>query len=128
MPVNVNKRKKTKTTPEKLKLLCLIVNRQKAEFFVDFLQGFDVNLELITTARGTASLQTLHLLGLEETEKTLITAVIREKRSSEIMERLNEKFKTLKNGKGIAFTIPFGSIIGLSSYRFLSNNRMNMEE
>ena len=42
---------------------------------------------------------------------------------SEIMSTLQEKFEKVKNGKGIAFTIPFQSVIGASIYQFLSNNK-----
>ena len=39
------------------------------------------------------------------------------------LEELNEKFDKIKDGKGVAFTIPLKSIIGVSIYQFLSNNR-----
>ena len=35
---------------------------------------------------------------------------------------LDEKFKKVKNGKGIAFTVPMTSVIGVAIYQFLSNN------
>ena len=34
----------------------------------------------------------------------------------------------IKNGKGIAFTIPMQSIIGVSIYQFLSNNTAFLKE
>jgi hypothetical protein len=36
---------------------------------------------------------------------------------------LEEKFTTIKDGKGIAFTVPMSSVIGVAIYRFLSNHR-----
>ena len=39
------------------------------------------------------------------------------------MQGLENKFHTLKNGKGIAFTIPMSSVIGVAIYRFLSNHK-----
>ena len=41
----------------------------------------------------------------------------------EVLEMLNEKFSTVKNGKGIAYTIPLYSLIGVSTYQLLSNDR-----
>ena len=32
--------------PQKLKLLFTIVNRSKAEFYMDLLQGFDINMQI----------------------------------------------------------------------------------
>ena len=41
---------------------------------------------------------------------------------------LEEKFKTIKGGKGIAYTIPLSSLIGKLIFGFLSNNRTVQEE
>ena len=41
-----------------------------------------------------------------------------------IMKVLEEKFSTIRNGKGVAFAVPLSSVIGVNIYRFLSNNQM----
>lgn len=110
------------TAPQKLKLLFLIVNRSKAEFYTDFLQSFAVNLQFSSAANGTANTEMLSYLGLTDTDKTVILALIRADRSSEALEQLKEKFRTIKNGKGIAYTVPLTSVIGVATYQFLSNN------
>ena len=38
-------------------------------------------------------------------------------------ETKNPKFKTVKNGQGIAFTISLSSVVGASVYRFLSDQK-----
>ena len=38
-------------------------------------------------------------------------------------EKLNEKFQKVKNGKGVACTISLDSMIGVSMYQLLSNDR-----
>jgi ATP-dependent Clp protease protease subunit len=38
------------------------------------------------------------------------------------LEALEEKFNTIKNGKGIAYTVPMTSTIGVAIYQFLCNN------
>jgi hypothetical protein len=43
--------------------------------------------------------------------------------TDQIMKVLEEKFRTIRNGKGIAFAVPLSSVIGVNMYRFLSNNR-----
>ena len=90
---------------------------------MDFLNGFEVNFQTAALGQGTAKSETLHLLGLEESDKGVIFSVIREDKSEEILRNLDEKFKTIRNGKGVAFTIPLTSVIGVAIYRFLSNNR-----
>lgn len=115
------------TAPQRLKLLCLIVNRAKAEFYVDFLQGFEINLELALAAKGTADAQMLRLLGLAETEKAILFGVVREDRAGDVLCALEEKFDALKNGKGVAFTVPMAATIGVAVYQFLCNNRRYLE-
>ena len=109
--------------PPKLKLLFTIVNREKAELYTALLQSFEVNMQLSAAARGTASEEMLRMLGLSDKNKALIMNVIREDTEDTILKFLDEKFHTIKNGKGIAFTVSMSSIIGVAVYRFLSNNR-----
>ena len=108
--------------PPKLKLLITVVNREKAELYLALLQSFEVNMQLATAAQGTASTEMLRLLGLHESDKAVIFSVIRENRADAALRYLEEKFHTIKNGKGIAFTVPMTSVIGVAIYQFLSNN------
>ena len=108
-------------TPPKLKLLITVVNRQKAELFLGLLQGFDVNMQLSMAAQGTASTEMLQMLGLTDTDKAVIFSVIREDRADEALRYLDDKFHTIKNGKGVAFTVPMTGVIGVAIYQFLSN-------
>ena len=122
------KKTKTKTTKpvasdfRKLKLLVTVVNRNKTEFYMDFLSGFEVNFQTSVLAQGTAKSETLYMLGLEDSDKSVIFSIVREDRAVEAMHALEDKFHTLKNGKGIAFTIPLSSVIGVAIYQFLSNS------
>ncbi len=111
----------TPIAPRKLKLLVTVVNREKAEFYMDFIQSFEVNFQTAMAARGTASQETLRLLGLGESDKTVIFSVVREDMCDKTLSALEQKFKTIKNGKGIAYTIPMTGTIGVAIYRFLSN-------
>lgn len=110
--------------PQKLKLLFTVVNRNKAEFYIDLLNSFEVNMQLAMAAHGTASTEMLSYLGLTESEKVLIISVIREDMEKLALDALEEKFNKIKNGKGIAYTVPLTSTIGVAIYQFLSNNQM----
>lgn len=107
--------------PKKLQLLFTVVNRKKAEFYADFLQSFEVNMQLTLAASGTASSETLSLLGLTDSEKSVIISVIKEEKAQAILSALEEKFSTIKNGKGIAYTVPMTGTIGVAIYQFLAN-------
>ena len=56
-------------------------------------------------------------------EKGIIFSVVRSDLVKEVMQTLEEKFKTIRNGKGVATAIPISSVIGLSLYQFMINNR-----
>ena len=122
------KEKNAFTDVKKLKLLVTVVNRNKTEFFIDFISGFEVNLQTSLPAQGTAKSETLHLLGLEDSDKSVILSVIREDKAEEILHGLEDKFHSLRGGKGIAFTTPLTSVIGAATYRFLSDNRAVVKE
>ena len=114
---------KTRKTSDvkKLKLLVTIVNRSKTTFFIDTLEQFEINMQMVIYGKGTANSEMLNLLGLAETEKSVILSVVREDKVNDVLETLKEKFEKIKNGKGIAYTIPMKSIIGVYIYQFLSN-------
>lgn len=116
-----------RNAPRRLKLLCVIVNREKAEFYMDVLLGYEINLQLALGAHGTADEQTLRLLGLAETPKAVLLGVVREDRAADALACLEEKFRTVKGGKGIACTIPMTSTIGVAVYQFLCNDRRYLE-
>ena len=109
------------TAPKKLMLLFTIVNRNKAEFDVDVLQKFEINMQLVLAANGTADNKIQSLLGLTDSEKSVIISVVRRDRCRAALAELDEKFKTVKGGKGIAYTVPMTSTIGVAIYQFLSN-------
>ena len=108
---------------KKLKILVTVVNRRKTELFMDLLTAYEVNFQTSVLAQGTARSETLYMLGLEDSDKSVIFSVLREEKAPEAMRMLEEKFQTIKDGKGIAFTIPMSSVIGVAIYRFLSNHR-----
>lgn len=125
----INKIKEDKTKKninssiKKLKMLITVVDRSKAIYYVDLLEQFEINMQTVIYGKGTAGSEMLSLLGLAEPEKAIIISFVREDKVSDVVETLSEKFEKIKNGKGIAFTIPMKSVIGVSIYQFLSNNK-----
>ena len=71
---------------------------------------------------GTATSEVVELLGLEP-HKAVILSVVREDMVDTILQTLEDKFSTIRNGKGIAFAVPLSSVIGVNLYRFLSDRR-----
>lgn len=113
---------------KKLKLLVTIVNRSKATYYIDLLEQFEVNMQLVIYGKGTANSEMRDLLGIVETDKVVLISFVREDKVNDVLETLKEKFDKIKNGNGIAYTIPMNSIIGVSIYQFLSNNKTMKKE
>lgn len=117
------KKPTTASNFKKLKLLITVVNRNKTEFYLDFLQSSGANFQTAVLAQGTAKSDTLYMLGLEDSDKSVIFSVIAEDKAMNILHGLEDKFHQIRGGKGIAFTVPMSSVIGVAIYRFLSDNR-----
>ena len=107
---------------KKLKLLFTVVDRQKGEFYLDVISQFNVNCQMTVGGLGTATSELVELLGLEP-HKAVILSVVREDLVDTIMNTLEDKFTTIRNGKGVAFAVPLSSVIGVNLYRFLSDRR-----
>lgn len=112
---------------KKLKLIITVVDRAKAEFYLDILSQFEVNFQMVTGGKGTANSEAIEMLGLN-IHKAVILSVVREDMVIPILTCLEEKFETIRNGKGIAIAVPLSGVIGVNMYQFLSNNKQGRED
>jgi hypothetical protein len=115
-------------SPHKLELLITVVQRKKASYYIDLIQSFDANMQVSIPAQGTADREILRYLGLTDTDKTAIFSVVREDRLEALTETLEQKFRSIKDGEGVAAAIPFTSMIGTLLFGFLSNDRRTVRE
>lgn len=120
------RKSKGNVSTKKLVLLFTIVNRRKAEFYVDLIQSFEVNMQFVFMGEGTVDAKMKELLGLTDQDKAVICSVIREDRAKKAMEALEDKFTSIRDGKGVAVTVPFSSVIGVSVFNFLADNRQTL--
>ena len=112
---------------KKLKLLFTVVDRNKGEFYLDVISQFSANCQMVLPGMGTAASELVDLLGLN-LHKAVVLSVVREDQVDTIMNTLEDKFATIRNGKGVAFAVPLSSVIGVNMYQFLSDNRMKKGE
>ena len=111
---------------KKLKLLVTVVDRNKGEFYLDVISQFEVNCQMALSGLGTANSDIVEMLGLNN-HKAVILSIVREDQVEPLIHCLEDKFETIKNGKGIAFAVPLSSVIGVNMYQFLSNHRQKRE-
>ena len=115
------------TAIKKLKLVITVVDRAKAEFYLDVLSQFEVNFQMVASGKGTATSEIIDMFGLN-INKAVLLSIVREDMVDPIMKCLEEKFETIRKGKGIAFAVPLSGVIGVNMYQFLSNNKLGREE
>ena len=104
-----------------------MVDRPKGDFYLDVISQFEVNSQMLVGGLGTAHSELIELLGLN-IHKAVILSLAREDQVGPIMDCLDEKFATIKKGKGISFAVPLSSVIGVNMYQYLSNNRLGRGE
>lgn len=114
---------RARVSMNKLKVLVTVVSRSKADYYMDHIQSFGVNMQLVLFGKGTAPREILTAIGLANSDRAVILSVIGEDNLRSALDSLDEKFRTINGGKGIAYTIPMSSIIGKSIFNFLSDNR-----
>lgn len=121
----VAKKEEGLTAPKRLKILITIVERSKTDFYLDMLEGYEINLQMVSFGRGTAPTEMMQYLGLTQSGKAVIFSVVQEDKIKRILADYEDKYFKTKNGKGIAFTVPISSVIGVMIYQFLSNSVEN---
>ena len=109
--------------PDKLEVIISVVPKKKGTFYKDYLQSFGANFQLSILAQGTADEDILNYLGVEQSDKLVLLSIVKASVMDAVMEGLEEKFRTIKNGKGIAVAVPMTSVIGKLVYAFLSDDR-----
>lgn len=95
-----------------LKWMILITHRQYAEDYVSFLKENGVERVFTKFCNGTATLSTLSLLGLEQTEKVMIECVVRDENFDELKRGLLFKTNLTEHGNGVCSFINMGAFGG----------------
>lgn len=103
-----------------LSLLIAIVHKERADYYLDALEDFGVNLQIVVPGNGTA---TEGMYVEESGKKAVIFNIISEENIKPALQFLEDKFENLRGGKGVAYTIPLSRIMGVHLYNMLANNK-----
>ena len=103
-----------------LNLLLTIVDRGKGDAVSQLLLREGVMIQFIALGTGTANKGLLALLGLKDTAKDVVFSFMRAGVASQAMRRLRYALEIDLPGKGVAFTVPIGSVGGSQTVRYLS--------
>ena len=114
---------KRKYTPQKLKMLVTIVNQGKGDFYYHMIEEHGINMQLLLNGRGSRPNNINSLFSDMYNNKDIIFSFVAEDKVKPLIKFLDDKFEKVRDGSGIAFTIPMSSVIGVNVYQFLTNNR-----
>lgn len=102
-----------------LNLLLTIVDRGKGDAVAGLLSREGVMIQHIALGNGTANKGLLSVLGLKDTAKDVVVSFVRGTAAGGAMRRLAHALEIDLPGRGIAFTVPVGSVGGAQTREYL---------
>ncbi|MBR1584255.1 MAG: P-II family nitrogen regulator [Clostridia bacterium] len=103
-----------------LKMLLTIVDRGKGDTVARMMNREGVMAQFIALGTGTAHKGLLALLGLKDTAKDVVFSFIRGDVAPHAMHHLAHALEMDLPGRGIAFTVPLGSVGGSKTMQYLT--------
>ena len=107
------------TSTKKLSLIFLVVKKNKADYYLDLIEEHGANMQVGIIGNGTTKSA---IFSDDIGTKAMILSVVVEDKVETIMKILEEKFTSLKDGKGVAWAVPLSSVMGVTFFNFLSSN------
>lgn len=111
------------TSTKKLSLLFTVVKKSKADYYIDLIEEFNVNMQIVLIGNGTTKSA---IFTDEVGTKAIILSVVTDDKLPQLLKRMKEKFELIKDGKGVCWAVPFDSVMGVTFFNFLSNNKSSI--
>ena len=109
----------SKTDVKKLSMFITIVNRGQGNFVLKLFESEGANAQFVQYGEGTAQKEIRDILGIEDNSKEIIISLISQDKIDSAKRELEAFFKVSKRNRGIGFSIPMTSLIGMKFYQFL---------
>lgn len=107
------------TNLKKISMFITIVNRGQGNYVLKIFEQEGANAQFVQLGEGTAQKEVRDILGLDDNEKEIIISLITNERIESVKTELEAFFKINKRNRGIGFSIPMTSLIGMKVYQFL---------
>ena len=107
------------TNLKKISMFITVVNRGQGNYVLKIFEQEGANAQFVQLGEGTAQKEVRDILGLEDNEKKIIISLITNERIESVKSELEAFFKINKRNRGIGFSIPMTSLIGMKVYQFL---------
>ena len=109
----------SKSDIKKLSMFITIVNRGQGNFVLKLFESEGANAQFVQYGEGTAQKEIRDILGIEDNSKEIIISLISQDKIDSAKRELEAFFKVSKRNRGIGFSIPMTSLIGMKFYQFL---------
>ena len=106
---------------KKLSLFVTIVGKGQAQPVLRIFERGGSSAQFIQRGEGTARKEIYNILGIEEIDKDIVFSFISQDKIPDLKNELTAFFMASKKNRGIGFSIPLSSIIGVRVYQFLAN-------
>ena len=106
---------------KKIYMFITIVNRGQGNYVLKIFEQEGANAQFVQLGEGTAQKEVRDILGIEDNGKEIIISLIPNERIEEAKNELEAFFKVNKRNRGIGFSIPMTSLIGMKVYQFLAD-------
>ena len=103
--------------------LVTITQREYGEAFLRFFYENGIHSVTAALCEGTAQKRTLDLLGIEKTEKVMLSAVTSGPLAARLLRGMMRTMQIDVPGNGIAFTIPLQSAANAASLQYLTQGQ-----
>lgn len=107
---------------KKLSMFVTIVNKGQGNFVLKLFESEGANVQFVQHGEGTAQKEIRDILGIEDKSKEIIISLIPNDKIPSARKELEAFLKVSKRNRGIGFSIPMTSIIGMRIYQFLCDS------
>ncbi|MBR4378317.1 MAG: hypothetical protein IKP50_05520 [Bacilli bacterium] len=121
-PENVSNNNISVSTTKKLLMFITIVNRGQGNYVLKLFESEGANAQFVQYGEGTAQKEIRDILGIEDNTKEIIVSLLSEDKIESAKKELEAFFKISKRNRGIGFSIPMTSLIGMKLYQFLTDS------
>lgn len=106
-----------------LEMMIAITDRGRCEKFVELYNDNGAPMTMLAFGRGTATSETLDMLGLEAAEKAVIFTVAPREKRRELVKLIKRELYIGMPGNGIVLSVPVSSVAVSSVLRYLTEEQ-----
>lgn len=106
----------------RLSMFITIVNRGQGNYVAKIFESEGSNAQFIQYGEGTAQKEVRDILGIEDKTKEIVISLIDNTKIENAKKELEAFFIVNKRNRGVGFSIPMTSLIGMKVYQFLADS------